>query len=76
MRLEVVFLRAYALPPAISADEYGAYSEELFNQLEAKDYRTEKIKRVEQDGLKNVTSVVGRRRRNHHSRTKKCLRIS
>ena len=46
MRLEVIFLRAYALPPAISADEYGAYSEELFNQLEAeaKDYLTEKIK--------------------------------
>ena len=60
MWLEVVFLRAYALPPAISADEYGAYSEELFNQLEAeaKDYLTEKIKEVEQNGLKNVTSVV------------------
>ena len=60
MRLEVVFQRAYALPPAISADEYGAYSEELFNQLEAeaKDYLTEKIKEVEQDGLKNVSSVV------------------
>ena len=60
MRLEVVFQRAYALPPAISADEYGTYSEELFNQLEAeaKDYLTEKIKEVEQDGLKNVSSVV------------------
>jgi nucleotide-binding universal stress UspA family protein len=60
MRLEVVFLRAYALPPAISADEYGTYSEALFNQLEAeaKDYLAEKIKEVEQGGLKNVSSVV------------------
>jgi nucleotide-binding universal stress UspA family protein len=60
MRLEVVFLRAYALPPAISADEYGTYSEALFNQLEAeaKDYLAKKIKEVEQDGLKNVSSVV------------------
>ena len=60
MRLEVVFLRAYALPPAVSADEYGAYSQELFDQLEAeaKDYLAEKIKEVEQHGLKNVSSVV------------------
>lgn len=60
MRLEVVFLRAYALPPAISADEYGAYSEELFNQLEAeaKDYLAEKIKEVQREGLENVFSVV------------------
>ena len=38
--------RAYAMPPAVTADEYGTYSQELFNQLdtEAKDYLT-KIKR-------------------------------
>jgi nucleotide-binding universal stress UspA family protein len=60
MRLDVALVRTYALPPAIAADEYGAYSEELFNQLEAeaKDYLGEKIKEVEQNGLKNVSSVV------------------
>jgi len=60
MRLEVIFLRAYALPPAVSADEYGAFSQELFDQLEAdaKDYLAAKIKEVEQQGLKNVSSVV------------------
>jgi nucleotide-binding universal stress UspA family protein len=60
MSIEVVFFRAYALPPAISADEYGAYSEQLFSQLEAeaKDYLAEKIKAVEQQGLSNVSSVV------------------
>jgi nucleotide-binding universal stress UspA family protein len=60
MRLEVIFLRAYALPPAVTGDEYGTYSQELFDQLEteAKDYLTKKIKEVKQDGLKNVSSVV------------------
>ena len=60
MGLEVIFLRAYALPPAVSADEYGAFSQELFDQLEAdaKDYLAAKIKEVEQQGLKNVSSVV------------------
>ncbi|HVR16540.1 MAG TPA: universal stress protein [Candidatus Limnocylindrales bacterium] len=60
MRLEVIFLRAYALPPAVTGDEYGTYSQELFDQLEteAKDYLTKKIKEVEQDGLRNVSSVV------------------
>ena len=60
MRFEVVFLSAYALPPAVTGDEYGTYSQELFDQLEteAKDYLTKKIKEVEQDGLRNVSSVV------------------
>ncbi len=56
----VVFFRAYALPPAVSADEYGTYSEELFSQLEAeaKDYLAEKVTEVEQKGVENVSSVV------------------
>ena len=60
MRLEVIFLRAYALPPAVTADEYGTYSQELFDQLEAeaKDYLAEKIKEAEQQGLSHVSSVV------------------
>ncbi len=60
MRLEIVFLRAYALPPAVSADEYGAYSQELFDQLEAeaKDYLAEKTKELQQKGVENVSAVV------------------
>ena len=43
-----------------SVDEYGAYSEELFSQLEAKQRITlrKKSKRPEEQGLKNVSSVV------------------
>lgn len=60
MDLEVIFLRAYALPAAISADEYGTYSEELINQLEAeaKDYLTAKVSELQQKGVRNVSSVV------------------
>jgi nucleotide-binding universal stress UspA family protein len=58
--LEIIFLRAYALPPAVSADEYGAYSEELFNQLEseAKGYLAEKSREMRQQGVENVSLVV------------------
>jgi nucleotide-binding universal stress UspA family protein len=60
MQLEVLLLRAYALPPAISPDEYGTYSDELINQLEAgaKDYLAEKIGELQQKGVPNVSSVV------------------
>jgi nucleotide-binding universal stress UspA family protein len=60
MKLEVVFMRAYALPPAVTADEYGAYSEELLNQLEAeaRDYLAAKTREVQQKGVGNVSSVV------------------
>jgi nucleotide-binding universal stress UspA family protein len=60
MRLEVILVRAYALPPAVTGDEYATYSQELFDQLEteAKDYLAEKIKEVEQQGLGHVSSVV------------------
>jgi nucleotide-binding universal stress UspA family protein len=60
MGLEVIFLRAYALPPAISADEYGTYGEELVNQLEAeaKEYLMTKVSEFEQQGVKEVSSVV------------------
>jgi nucleotide-binding universal stress UspA family protein len=59
-RLEIIFLRAYALPPAVSPDEYGVYSEELFNQLEAgaKDYLAEKTGEVRQRGVENASWVV------------------
>jgi nucleotide-binding universal stress UspA family protein len=60
MTLEIIFFRAYALPPAVSADEYGAYSEELFNQLEAeaKDYLAKKAREVCQQGVERVSFLV------------------
>jgi nucleotide-binding universal stress UspA family protein len=60
MQLEVVLFRAYALPPAISPDEYGTYTDELINQLEAgaKDYLREKIGELQQMGVQNISSIM------------------
>ena len=60
MQLEVVLMRAYALPPAVSADEYGSYTEELINQLEAeaRDYLSEKLNELKLKGINNVSSVT------------------
>ena len=60
MRLEVILIRAYALPPAITGNEYATYSQELFDQLEAeaKDYLAEKTKELQQQGLSQVSSVT------------------
>jgi nucleotide-binding universal stress UspA family protein len=59
MRLEVVFMRSYALPTS-TADEYETYSDELISQIEAEaqDYLAEKIKEAKAKGLENVSSVV------------------
>ena len=60
MKLEVVLMRAYALPPAISAEDYGFYSADLLDHLEseARDYLSEKVNEIKQKGVENVTSVV------------------
>ncbi len=60
MKLEVVLVRAYALPPAISAEEYGVYSAELLDHLEAEagDYLEEKVNKLKQQGIAHVGSVV------------------
>jgi len=60
MKLKVVLMRAYALPPAISAEDYGFYSADLLDHLEseARDYLAEKVNEVEQKGVENVASVV------------------
>lgn len=60
MKLEVVLMRAYALPPAISAEDYGFYSADLLDHLEseARDYLQAKVNEVKQKGVENVTSVV------------------
>jgi nucleotide-binding universal stress UspA family protein len=60
MKLEIVLMRAYALPPAFSADEYGTYTDELVTQLEAeaRDYLAEKVKEMKGKGFGNVSSVL------------------
>jgi nucleotide-binding universal stress UspA family protein len=59
MRLEVVFMRSYALPTS-TADEYETYSDELISQIEAEaqDYLAEKVREAKAKGLENVSSVV------------------
>src|SRR5512132_950362 len=60
VKLELVLMRAYALPPAISPEDYGFYSADLLDHLEAeaRDYLAEKVNEVKQKGVENVTSVV------------------
>jgi nucleotide-binding universal stress UspA family protein len=59
-KFEAILIRAYALPPAATPDEYGAYTEELLKQLEdeARDYLGSKIDELKQKGLDNIASVV------------------
>lgn len=60
MSLEVILIRAYALPSPISPDEYVGYGQELFEQLEteAKDYLADKIKELTGQGLAKISLVV------------------
>jgi nucleotide-binding universal stress UspA family protein len=60
MKLEVVLMRAYALPPGISAEDYGFYSADLLDHLEseARDYLAGKVNEVKQKGVDDVASVV------------------
>jgi len=60
MKLNVVLTRAYALQPAISAEDYGFYSAEMLDHLEseARDYLAEKVNEVKRKGIENVSSVV------------------
>jgi nucleotide-binding universal stress UspA family protein len=60
LQLEVVLMRAYALPPAAAADEYGSYTEKLLAQLEteARDYLSKKVEQLKQNGINNVSAVT------------------
>jgi nucleotide-binding universal stress UspA family protein len=60
VKLELVLMRAYALPPAISPEDYGFYSADLLDHLEAeaRDYLAGKVNEVKRKGVENVTSVV------------------
>jgi nucleotide-binding universal stress UspA family protein len=60
IKLAVVLVRAYALPPSVSGDDFGLYSADLLDQLEseAKDYLAGKVKDLKTKGLEDVSSVV------------------
>jgi nucleotide-binding universal stress UspA family protein len=58
--LKVVLVRAYALPPSATGDEYGTYTEELMNQVESetREYLEQKVEEVKRQGLNDVVAVV------------------
>lgn len=60
LNLEVILTRAYALPAAISLDEYGTYTEQLIGRLEAdaREYLATKVEDLKERGIKSVSSVV------------------
>jgi nucleotide-binding universal stress UspA family protein len=60
LNAKAIFMRAYALPPAVTADEYGTYMEELVKHLESEalDYLAGKVKEASAMGLKNVEPVA------------------
>jgi nucleotide-binding universal stress UspA family protein len=59
-KLKVIFIRAYAVPPTISAEEYGNLQTDLIDHLEweARDYLETKIREVKEQGLVDVEAVV------------------
>jgi nucleotide-binding universal stress UspA family protein len=60
VKLKVVFIRAYALPSTISAEEYGSHQTDLIDHIawEARDYLEKKIREVKDQGLVDVEAVV------------------
>ncbi|MDP2606657.1 MAG: universal stress protein [Deltaproteobacteria bacterium] len=60
MKLKVVFIRAYALPSSITAEEYGNHQTDLIDHIawEARDYLEKKIREVKEQGLVDVEPVV------------------
>ena len=61
MDLEVVLLRAYALPtPVYSAEDYAPDLGELWEQIkkEAQEYLAEKVDHLHKEGLRKVSTVL------------------
>ena len=60
MNLEVILMRACALPPSVGAEDYGFYQAELLDKIEAdgRDYLAGKIKEIKGKGVEKVSSVV------------------
>src|SRR5215471_16300649 len=60
LKAKLILMRAYALPPAVNANEYGTYMEELVKHLESEtlEYLAQKVKEASAMGLKNVEPVA------------------
>ncbi|HXG52704.1 MAG TPA: universal stress protein [candidate division Zixibacteria bacterium] len=60
MNLKVILLRAYAPPPAATADEHGSYFEKLIAQIEeeARRYLSAQAEALEAKGLRDVAVAV------------------
>jgi nucleotide-binding universal stress UspA family protein len=60
MALQVILLRAYALPPSVTGDEFGTYMEELINQIEsdAREYLAKKVDEANRNGVSDVLAVA------------------
>lgn len=60
MQLGITLMRAYALPSAVSAEEYGAYSEDFIAHFEAdaRDYLLEKAEELKRKGIGSVSTAV------------------
>jgi nucleotide-binding universal stress UspA family protein len=60
LELEVVLIRAYALPPAAAADEYGTYTQQAVAQLEteAREYLSEKAQELKSKGISHVATAA------------------
>ena len=60
MALQVVLLRAYALPASAVGDEFGTYTEELISGIEseAREYLASKVDEAKQNGLTDVVPIV------------------
>jgi nucleotide-binding universal stress UspA family protein len=58
--LEVILMRAYALPPSAVSQDFGPYLKEFMTELEteARSYLAEKVEELKQKGLAKVSAVV------------------
>jgi nucleotide-binding universal stress UspA family protein len=60
MQLDVVLMRAYALPPTLSAEDYGSYSQDMIAhfETEAREYLDRKAEELKGKGIGNVSAAV------------------
>jgi nucleotide-binding universal stress UspA family protein len=60
LQLNIILMRAYALPLTAAADEYGNFTEKLLAQLEAEaqDYLAKKAKELKSKGIGNVSAAT------------------
>jgi nucleotide-binding universal stress UspA family protein len=60
IKLEVVLMRAYALPPSIASEDFGPHLDDLMKELEteARSYLAEKEAALKKKGIERISTVV------------------